>query len=145
MYITIRSSDSGDFVASLCAFAMYLYQLEQKFKHYNDPEFDYHKLRKRLAIGFWVFFALYSCYWGGFYVYSKEQRNLAWVDFATSAWFAVLFVVYLVLGTRLVKAINKMTHHDEDDAQNAPGVNNVVKIIVFQCIAIFLRMIFVSL
>ena len=68
-------------------------------------------MKKRLAIGFWVWFALYSCYWGGFYVYSKDVRNLAWVDFATSAWFGVLIVIYLVLGTKLIKAITKMLVH----------------------------------
>ena len=98
-----------------------------------------------MAIGFWVFFALYSCYWGGFYVYSKDQRNLAWVDFATSAWFAVLIVVYIVIGTKLIKSINKMLNADEDDEKNAPGVNQVITIIVLQCVACFLRMIFVSL
>lgn len=145
-YITIRSSDSGDFVVSLVAFAMYLYQLEQKFsKSVTDPEFDYRKLRKRLAIGFWIFFGLYSCYWGGFYVYSKEERNLAWVDFATSAWFAVLIVVYIVLGTNLIKAINKMLGYGDDADNNAPGVANIIWILVLQCIAMFLRMIFVSL
>ena len=144
MYITIRSSDSGDFVVSLVGFAMYMYQLEQKYRNHNDPEFDYHKLRKRLAYGFWMFFGLYSCYWGGFYVYSKENRNLAYVDFATSAWFAVLIVVYIVQGTRLIKAINKMLLGNEEE-ENAPGVDKVVKIIVLQCIAMFLRMIFVSL
>ena len=107
MYITIRSSDAGDFIVSLAGFAMYLYQLQQKYKHYNDPEFDYHKLRKRLAWGFWLFFGIYSCYWGGFYVYSKEERNLAWVDFAMSAGFAVLIIVYIVLGVKLIKAVNK--------------------------------------
>jgi len=70
---------------------------------------------------------------------------LAWVDFATSAWFAVLIVVYLVMGTKLIKSINKMLNHDEDAAKNAPGVTNIVWIIVLQCLAMFLRMIFVSL
>lgn len=70
---------------------------------------------------------------------------MAWVDFATSAWFAVLIVVYLVMGTKLIKSINKMLNHDEDAAKNAPGVTNIVWIIVLQCLAMFLRMIFVSL
>ena len=70
---------------------------------------------------------------------------MAWVDFATSAWFAVLIVVYLVMGTKLIKSINKMLNHNEDAAKNAPGVTNIVWIIVLQCLAMFLRMIFVSL
>ena len=146
VYITIRSSDSGDFVVSLVGFAMYMYQLQQKYaKGPTDPEFDYHALRKRLAIGFWIFFGLYSCYWGGFYFYSKEERNLAWVDFATSAWFAVLIVVYIVIGTKLIKSINRMLNYDEHADENAPGVTQIVWILVLQCIAMFLRMIFVSL
>jgi len=145
MYITIRSSDSGDFVVSLVAFCMYLYQLQQKYSRVVDPEFDYHALRKRLVIGFWIFFGLYSCYWGGFYFYSKSERNMAWVDFATSAWFAVLIVVYIVMGTKLIKAINKMLNYNDDADKNAPGVNNIILILVLQCIAMFMRMIFVSL
>lgn len=146
VYITIRSSDSGDFVVSLVAFAMYMYQLQQKYSRgTTDPEFDYHNLRKRLVIGFWIFFGLYSCYWGGFYFYSKDVRNLAWVDFATSAWFAVLIVVYIVMGTKLIKAINKMLNYDEHADKNAPGVNLIIWILSLQIIAMFLRMIFVSL
>lgn len=114
-YITIRSSDSGDFVVSLTAFAMYLYQLQQKYSNVTDPEFDYRNLRKWLAIGFWIFFAIYSCYWGGFYWVSLDTRNMAWVDFATSAYFGFLIILYIVLGTKLVKAVNKMVRHDEND------------------------------
>ena len=70
---------------------------------------------------------------------------MAYVDFATSAWFAVLIVVYISIGSKLIKAINKMLNYDEDSDKNAPGVTNIVWIIVLQCIAMFLRMIFVSL
>lgn len=102
-------------------------------------------MRKRLAIGFWVFFALYSCWWGGFYWVSMNERNLAWVDFATSAWFAVLIVVYIYLGTKLIKAINRMLGAEETDEKNAAGVNEIVTILILMCVAMFLRMIFVSL
>ena len=124
---------------------MYLYQLRVKYEKVGDPEFDYRNLRKWLAIGFWIFFALYSCYWATFYFVSLDKRNMIWVDFATSAWFAVLFVAYIVLGTRLIKAINKMTGHQEDDTKNAPGVTQIVTIISLMCVSIFLRMVFVSL
>ena len=77
---------------------------------------------------------------------SKNAKNLAWVDFATSAYFAMLIVVYIVLGTKLVKAINKYLGYDEEgNDQNAPGTSYVINIIVLQTIAMFLRMIFVSL
>ena len=98
-----------------------------------------------MAYGFWIFFAIYSVYWGSFYYISKWELNMAYVDFATSAWFAVLIVVYIAIGSKLIKAINKMLNYDEDSDKNAPGVTNIVWIIVLQCIAMFLRMIFVSL
>ena len=79
---------------SLVGFAMYLYQLRIKLEKTDDPEFDYRKLRKQLACGFWGFFALYSVYWGSFYWASMNARNMVWVDFATSAWFIVLIMVY---------------------------------------------------
>jgi len=90
---------------------MYLYQLRVKYEKVADPdpEFDYKKLRKWLAIGFWIFFIAYSGYWALFWNFSMDKRNLAWIDFATSAWFGVLIIVYIYIGTRLIKAINKMT------------------------------------
>ena len=126
---------------------MYLYQLRVKYEKIADPdpEFDYRKLRKWLAIGFWIFFILYSCYWATFWNFSMDKRNLSWIDFATSAWFGVLIIVYIYLGTRLIKAINKMTQHEEDDPKNAPGVTQVVTITSLMSAAMFLRMIFVPL
>ena len=143
-YITIRSSDSGDFVVSLVAFLMYLYQLTKKFENKHDPEYNYRHLKKWLAIGFWIFFGLYSVYWGTFYVISKDKRNLAWVDFATSAWFAVLVIAYIIQGMRLIKSIQKMVEYQEDE-NPAPGVGKITTIITLIVISTFLRMIFVSL
>ena len=120
--------------------------MQQKFSRATDPEFDYHALKKRLAIGFWIYFAIYSCYWGGFYVWSKNANNLAYVDFATSAYFGFTIVLYIVLGTKLVKAINKyLKHEDGLTDESAPGTKSIVTLITFSCIAMFLRMIFVSL
>lgn len=46
----------------------------------------------------------------------------------------------------MIKAINKFLHYDEDTSKkNAPGVTNVIKLIVLMALACFLRMIFVSL
>ena len=67
-----------------------------------------------MAIGFWIFFAIYSVYWGTFYYVSKEVKNLAWVDFATSAYFGFLIILYVVVGTKLIKAINKFLNYDDD-------------------------------
>lgn len=78
-------------------------------------------------------------------MWSKNALNLSYVDFATSAYFALLIVLYIVMGTHLVKAINKYLKHDSDTDANAPGTNTVIRIIILQCIAMFLRMIFVSL
>jgi len=50
-------------------------------------------------------------------------NNLSWVDFATSAYFAFLIVLFLVVGTELIKSINKHLSYDDDKAKkNAPGV-----------------------
>ena len=122
-----------------------MYQIQQKYAKDDDPEFDYRDLRKRLACGFWIFFLVYSCYWGGFYMVSKELNNLAWVDFATSAYFGGLIVAYIILGTKLVKAICKFLNWDDDAPKNAPGVNQVILITVLMCSSCFLRLIFVSL
>ena len=124
---------------------MYMYQLQQKFANIDDPEFNYAALKKRLAIGFWVYFAIYSCYWGGWYFVSKDALNLAWVDFATSAYFIFLIVLYIVIGSKLIKAINKYLNVEDNDEENAPGVSQVIQIIVLNCIACFLRAVFVSL
>ena len=106
---------------------MYMYQLQQKFSKVTDPEFDYHQLKKRLAIGFWVFFAIYSCYWGGFYYVSKSNFNLAYVDFATSAYFAFLIILYIVIGTKLVKAVNRyLKHEDGETDESAPGTKTII-------------------
>ena len=121
-YMLFRASDSGYFVISMVAFALYLYQVQQKYARANDPGFDYHKLRKRLCIGFFSFFAIYAGYWSGVFYYRWSLRNLAWIDFATSGWFAIFIVVYLVLGTRLIKAINKMRSKSGKDPERAPGV-----------------------
>lgn len=102
---------------------MYMFQLEQKYARHGDPEFDYRALRKRLAIGFWIYFALYSCYWGGFWYVSDEKRNMAWVDFATSAYFAFLIVLFIVRGHALTKALSKYAGQDKYDDESAPGVS----------------------
>lgn len=103
-------------------------------------------MKKKLAIGFWIFFAIYSVYWGTFYWVALDKRSLIWVDLAVSAYFAFLIVLYLILGVSLIKVINKNAGVDEDgDEPNAPGVSQIVWILVLQCIAMFLRMIFVSL
>jgi len=90
-------------------------------------------------------FAVYSVYWGTFYFISKEDKNLAWVDFATSAYFAFIIVLYIIIGTKLIKAINKFFRYDDNMTRNAPGVSSVIKIIILITISSFLRMIFVSL
>jgi len=147
-YMTYRSSDPGDFVVSLTGFAMYMYQLKKKYENYDYQEFDYHALKKRLAILFWVFFAIYSCYWGGFYWLTLEKYNLTYVDLAVSAAFGVLIFVYLFLGVALIKAMNKSVGIDEDNPsedRNAPGVKYVTYILIFQTIAMFLRMVFASI
>ena len=94
-FITYRSSDPGDFVVSLTGFIMYVYQLKTKYLNEDDQEFDFKGLKKRLAIKFWVFFAIYSCYWGFFYWLSLHFYNLVYVDLAVSLYFGVLLIVYL--------------------------------------------------
>ena len=145
-FITYRSSDPGDFIVSLFGFAMYMYQLRQKYKHADDEEFDYHALKKRLAIWFWINFLIYSCYWGGFYYWSLSTGNLTYVDCAVSAAFGVMIFIYLYLGVGLIKTLNKVAGVDENDPKeekSAPGVKYIVWILVLQTIAMFLRMIFV--
>ena len=56
-----------------------------------------------------------------------------------------MIVVYIVIGAKLIKSINKFLNYDEHADENAPGVSYIVWILVLQCIAMFLRMIFVSL
>lgn len=132
-FITYRSSDPGDFVVSLTGFAMYLYQLKEKYKNEKNPSFDYKGLKKKLAIGFWVMFAVYSCYWGLFYWITLNNNSLVYVDLAVSAYFAFLIVLYLIIGIPLIKVLNKRAGIDENDpneTRNAPGVKNIVWILV---------------
>ena len=138
-YRTFRCSDSGDFVVSLVGFAMYLYQLQKKYEgRTTDSSYDIHPLRNQLAFGFWAFFGVYSIWWYYFFVQTKNTFDMAWVDFATSIWFAALIPVYQVLGTNLIKTINTMLGYDED-SRNAPGVAQIVQIINLQSIAMFIR------
>ena len=84
---------------------MYMYQLKVKFEHEGDEQFDY-KRKKCTLIGlFWLFFAVYSVYWGSFYWISLDKENLSYVDFATSFYFGVLIVVYLMMGISLIHRI----------------------------------------
>jgi len=138
-YRTFRCSDSGDFVVSLVGFAMYLYQLEQKYAgKATDSNYDNHSLRNQLAFGFWAFFGVYSIWWYGFFVKTRDTFDLAWVDFATSIWFAALIPVYHYLGNNLIKSINTMLGYDES-AMNAPGVAQINLILRLQTIAMFIR------
>lgn len=73
------------------------------------------------------------------------MNNLAWVDFATSAYFGFLIVLYIIMCTKLIKAINKYLNYDEFAPKNAPGVNEVILICILMGTACFLRLIFVSL
>ena len=63
---------------------------------------------------------------------------MAWVDFATSIWFAALIPVYQYLGNKLIKSINTLLGYDES-AINAPGVAQIVTIIRLQTIAMLIR------
>jgi len=80
--------------------------LQTKWANADEPTFDYHKLKVRLTIGFWVMFAVYSCYWGAFYWVSLDKYSLVYVDLAVSAYFAFLIVLYLIRGTKLIKVMN---------------------------------------
>lgn len=147
-FITYRSSDPGDFVVSLTGLAMYLYQLRQKYEHEHDPEFDYHALKKRLAIGFWVMFAVYSAYWGTFYWVTLHYNSLVYVDVAVSAYFGFLIILYLTQGVGLIKALNHKAGIDAEDpmeTRNAPGAKYITWLLILQVFAMFLRMVFVSL
>ena len=124
---------------------MYLYQLQQKYeKKVTDPNFDNHALRNRLAIGFWIYYALYTGYWVGIFMISKAEEDLVWVDFANSFWFVMLIPVYYTLCNNLIKSINKLLGYAEE-ALNAPGVPQIVMILRLQCTAMLLRAVFVSL
>ena len=138
-YRTFRCSDSGDFVVSLVGFAMYMYQLEQKYTgKATDSSYDNHSLRNQLAFGFWAFFGVYSIWWYFFFVQTRNTFDMAWVDFATSIWFVALIPVYHYLGNKLIKSINTMLGYDES-AMNAPGVAQILTIIRLQTIAMFIR------
>jgi len=103
-------------------------------------------LKSRLIAGFWIFFAIYSVYWGSFYYISLDKRNLSYVDFAVSFYFGVLIILYLVLGAGLIKQIQANYDALEgSDGKQAPGINKIIWILVIMCSFMFLRMIFVSL
>ena len=140
-YRTFRSSDSGDFVVSLVGFAMYLYLLPERYTaeaSYSGERENYHTLRNQLAFGFWAFFGVYSIWWYFFFVKTRDTFDMAWVDFATSIWFAALIPVYHYLGNRLIKSSNAMLGYGERE-MNAPGVAKIVSIIKLQTIAMFIR------
>ena len=84
---------------------MYLYQLKTKFANLDNQEFDYRRMKCRQIGYFWLFFGIYSIYWGSFYYVSLDKRNLSYVDFAVSFYFGVLIILYLVLGVGLIKQI----------------------------------------
>ena len=112
---------------------MYLYQLKRKYQAENtqDASFDYANFKKKLCWSFWGFFLIYSCFWGTFYYISKEKGNLAWVDLFASTYFIALIPAYLIVGTGLIKEINKRCETDEvRRRENSPAVSPIVKILL---------------
>lgn len=70
---------------------------------------------------------------------------MAWVDLFMSVYFVALIPAYLIVGTGLIKEINKRCETEEvRRKENSPAVTPLVKILTLQCIAMFLRAIFVS-
>lgn len=104
-YITYRSSDPGDFVVSLTGFAMYMHVLKEKYANTDNQDFDHKALKCRFYGYFWLFFTIYSCYWGVAYWISLRERNLAVVDYAVSAYFAVCILLYIYVGKSLTNQI----------------------------------------
>ena len=100
-YITDSSSDSGDFVVCLTGFAMYLHQVRTRLANLGNPNFNYSNFKCRIIGFFWLMFFVYSCYWATFYWISLDKRDLVYVDFATSAYFFALIILYLVIGCGL--------------------------------------------
>jgi len=76
-------------------------------------------------------FAIYSCYWGTFYWVSLDTRSMAYVDYATSAYFLGLIVTYLIIGCGLIDSIQ--ARYNEMNGQlskEAPGIAKVKYILI---------------
>lgn len=95
---------------------------------------------------FWVFFAVYSVYWGSFWYISSEKRNLIYVDYAVSLYFGLLIIIYLMFGMGLIKQIQE--NYDALEGSNgkeAPGIKQIKWILLIMCFFMFLRMGFESM
>ena len=71
-FIGFRSADPGASIVAFIAFTMYIYQLKMKFKHADNPKFDYWALKLSLVRWFWLYMVLYAIYWGTFFAVSLD-------------------------------------------------------------------------
>ena len=104
-FITYRSSDAGDLVVSLTCFAMYLNCICTKYSNLSNPDFNYKSYKCRQYGWFWLFFVIYSCFWGTAYWFSLDRNTLSYVDYFVSGYFLVCIVLFIVFGKRLIDRI----------------------------------------
>lgn len=57
----------------------------------------------------------------------------------------MLIVLYILIGVNLIKQIQSNYDDQTSDGKQAPGVKQIISIIVIMCLFMFLRMVFVSL
>ena len=87
----------------------------------------------------------YSTFWGGFWYWSSEAKDLAYVDFFMTAYFLFLICLYTHIGSRLISAIYKYLKEDKGSGNAVPGITQVNNIILLQTIAMSLRTVFTPL
>ena len=127
---------------------MYLNCICTKYSNLRNPDFNYKSYKCRQYGWFWLFFVIYSCFWGTAYWFSLDRNTLSYVDYFVSGYFLVCIVLFIVFGKRLIDRIQ----HNFDVTQEgvkvspiAPGVKEIVWLLVVFCIFMTLRMLFESL
>ena len=138
------------------AFTLYIYQLKEKFKNHDEPDFDYWTLKKSLLNWFWLYSVLYGLYWGTFFFMSLDKKNLTYIDFTMSAAFPIMMLILISQGVGLIKQIpdsfyqydtvnwNKSLKRDYDWTKT-PGIYQLLIMLILQCTFMFFRFILVSL
>ena len=105
---------------------MYLNCIKTKYENLGNEAFNYKNYKCKQYGFFWLFFVIYSCFWGTAYWFSLDKETLSYVDYFVSGYFLVCIILFIAFGTKLINQIQL----DYDKAQGttgkkAPGVSEI--------------------
>jgi len=84
---------------------MYLNCIRTYYANTGKEDFNYKSYKCKQYGFFWLFFVIYSCFWGTAYWYSLDDNTLSYVDYFVSGYFLVVLVLFIVFGSKLINQI----------------------------------------